>query len=123
MTPSDDLREAVFDFVAEHRSVDRSRLSGATTLFGDLGIDGDDGYELLLAFSRRFDVDMTACDANRYFGPEGGCMPIAPLYWLFTAYRRKRYGMTEEESCGLTAVTIDDLVAAAVSGKWKSVSV
>lgn len=118
MERSNDVREKVFAFVAEYWSVDQAKLTGKTTLFADLCIDGDDGDEILLAYSQRFNVDMQECDLRRHFHSEGGCMPLAPFYWLYTAYRRRRYGLSEEQSCGLFEITIDDLVAAAVEGRW-----
>lgn len=111
--------ETVFAFVAEFWGVDRSRLRENTTLFGDLGIDGDDGHELFLEFSRRFDVDLSTLDMSRHFGPEAtGCLPVTLFHWIYIAYLRHRYGMSEEESCGLVAVTIADLIASADAGRW-----
>jgi hypothetical protein len=119
MQPDNDVREQVFEFVTDYWSVDRSRLNDNTTLFGDLGIGGDDGDEILHAYSQRFNVDMSGCEVRRHFGSEGGCMPLAPFYWLYTAYRRRRYGLSAEQSCGLVEITIDDLVAAAIEGRWR----
>lgn len=112
------LDSSVMDFVAESTGVKRQRLSPASTLFGDLGVDGADGWELIETFGRRFQVDMSAFRVDRYFGPEG--LPIyAPFVWLWCfiswPFRRKQ---TPEERAGLRAIRISDLIAAAREQKW-----
>lgn len=79
------IEEEVIVFVAEHIRVSRERLTLGTTLFGDLGVDGDGGVELLEAFMKRFRVDMQTYRGDQHFGPEG-FVPWAPLYWLVLAW-------------------------------------
>jgi len=50
---------AVIAFLAERRKVRPARISVATRLREDLGVDGFDAYELLTAFEREFNVDFT----------------------------------------------------------------
>jgi acyl carrier protein len=83
------LEERVIAFVSEQLGVRAERISMATTIFGDLHTDGDDGVELLESFDEKFSVDMTGCDPSRYFGPEG-CVPWAPIYWILIAMRKVR---------------------------------
>ena len=107
------IYEQVIAFVAEQCRVRMDRLKPGTTLCGDLGIAGDDGVELLEEFGRVFAVDMTNCDASRYFGSEG-CSPFAPFYWLLLAFREG----SPEERARLQPVTIGDLVRSAELGRW-----
>ncbi len=85
----------------------------ATTIFGDLRADGDDGVELLNAFGKEFSVDMSGCDPSRYFGREG-CAPWAPIYWLVLALRKG----SPEERAKLQSISVADLVRAAECGRW-----
>jgi acyl carrier protein len=107
------LEERVIAFVSKQLAVRRDRISMATTIFGDLHTDGDDGVELLEAFGKEFSVDMSGCDPSRYFGPEG-CVPWAPIYWIVLALRKG----SAEERARLQSISIADLVHAAERGRW-----
>jgi hypothetical protein len=108
------LYDRVVAFVAKERAVRADRLQPETTLFGDLGTDGDDGIELLEDFAREFSVDMNECDPSRYFGPEAGVPLLFPLYWIILAFRRG----TPEEKARLEPIRIADLVRSAELGHW-----
>jgi hypothetical protein len=89
-----------------------------TTLFGDLGVDGDDGRELMAVFTKRFAVDMRQYRHNRHFGPEG-FLPWTPLYWLLLAWRsHSEKGSTPESRARLLPITIQNLVDSAQAQKW-----
>jgi acyl carrier protein len=109
MTPTE---ERVAHFISEQTGSHRAILP-STTLLGDLGVDGEDGIDLLDAFAKAFDVDMTSCDPQRYFGPEG-CYPWAPLYWLIVAFRKG----THEQRVGLEKISIGDLAKCVEAGRW-----
>lgn len=113
-----DLDSSVLDFVADFTGVERDRLSPASTLLGDLGVDGADGWELIEAFGQRFQVDLTGFRADRHFGPE--CFPIyMPFVWLWwLASWPFRKAQTAEESAGLQAIRVSDLIAAAKERRW-----
>lgn len=78
------IQEEVLALVIHETGTRADCIRPQTTLFGDMGVDGDDGIELLRQFERKFGVDMTACRPNRHFGPEGFA-PWAPLYWSLLA--------------------------------------
>ena len=101
--PSDRL----LDFVATELNVERSRLRPTTRLQRDLGVDGDDGYDLLVAFSKVFSVDLTGIDLGRYFGPEAGPNPLVWLRWLVTLSWPKS-----------VPITLQDLQASVNAGHW-----
>lgn len=112
------LEDSVIDFVADFTAAKRTRISLQTTLFGDLGIDGADGWELIEAFGRKFDVDIATFRPERHFGPEGLPIyaPLALIWWLITwPWRRPE---APEASAGLQAIRISDLVVAARTRKW-----
>ncbi len=113
-----DIDSSVIGFVAQFSGVRAQRLSGATTLFGDLGIDGADGCELIEAFGERFHVDLSSFRADRHFGPEGLAIyaPIQWFWWLVSfPFHAKQ---TPEERAGLRAIRISDMIAAAKEKRW-----
>lgn len=112
------IDDSVIDFVADYTGVKRERLTLPTTLFGDLGVDGQDGWELIASFGRRFEVDLSNFQAGQHFGPEG--FPIyAPLvwfWWLITGQFGKQ--RAPEERARLKPIHISDLIEAAREKKW-----
>lgn len=103
----------VVDFIARELSVPLQRLEPDTTLFGDLGVAGDDGVDLMESFSREFAVDIDAFEAGRHFGPEG-FSPIAFVHWILDLLTPG----TPEERAGLVPITVRDLVQAALQQRW-----
>jgi len=106
--------EEVTEFIAKFAYTPLERLSASTTLFGDLGIDGDDADELLAAFGKHFDVEMSSLDVARHFGPEN-TWPWTVICW-FMLWSRSG---TPEQKARLSPITIADLVRAAKCGKWE----
>ena len=103
----DDLTERVFGIVGHHTGVSREELSLQTDLSGDLGVDGDDGCELLRRLGEEFAINLEAVEIGRHFGPEGAFNPFAllsPSWW-----RRRREHVP---------IRIHGLVEAAKAGKW-----
>lgn len=83
-----------------------------------MGVDGDDGIELLRQLERMFGADMTACRPNRHFGTEG-FVPLAPLYWLLLAWRALvEKGSTPESRARLIPIRVQYLFDSARNGKW-----
>jgi hypothetical protein len=107
------LDQRVVAFVAAQCGVSSDRIRPQTTLLGDLGIDGDDGIELLEQFADEFAVDLARCNPTRHFGPEG-LWPWAPIYWLILALRRG----TPEQRARLSPISVADLIHAAEIGRW-----
>lgn len=104
-----EINGEVVAFLAEFLRVPVETLGAETTLVDDLGVDGDDGRDLMEAFATRFNVDLASFSASEHFGPEAGWNPLAFLYYVVFP------GQSE-----LRPVTIRDLVEAAGCGKWAS---
>jgi len=72
----------VYSFLARELGVDPTRLTPDTGLFDDLGVDGDDFFELEQAFARHFNVDMSSYRWYFHHGEEGlnvgGLLSSAP---------------------------------------------
>lgn len=69
----------VFLCVSRSTSAPVDRLHGATVLNFDLGLDGDDVDELLMAVEKYFSIDLTLFAYSRYFHDEG-MIGMWPLY-------------------------------------------
>ena len=50
--------QRVIELVAEQTGVSPSRITAATRIGEDLGVDGDDASDLLTEFASRFHVDL-----------------------------------------------------------------
>ena len=111
-----DLDESVLEFVAEFTGAELKQLTSTSTLLGDLGVDGDDGYELIQNFGEKFKVDLSSFEGNRHFGPEAGCFP--PLFLWQLVRMAFRTHETPEEQAGLDPIRIADLIEAAKKKAW-----
>ena len=109
-----ELYARVKAFVAEQWLMSEEELTPDTLLADDLGIAGDDGYELLEAFCEEFEIqNRNEIDHTEYFGTEG-CNPLEMYVLLYDLVfnREKRKGSDE------TALTLRDLVKSAEAKKW-----
>ena len=61
----------VYVFLVQQLGVKRETLTPETSLFDDLGVDGDDFFELADAFAHRFNVDMSGYRWFFHHGEEG----------------------------------------------------
>ena len=109
----DDLTQQVIDFVATFAHAAHDDLSLNATLFGDLGIDGDDAVDFLQQFSNRFGVAMEGVKVNHYFGPEGRT-PWFFVNWLSSLFRSG----SPEQKAGLIPITIRDLITSTKDHRW-----
>src|SRR5688572_30475624 len=107
------LQQRVVAFVAAQCGADEDKLRPQTTLFGGLGVDGDDGCQLVEEFARQFSVDLSGFDPTEHFGPEGMAV-LWPFYWLVIAFRSG----TPEQRAGLKPITLADLIRSAESRRW-----
>ncbi len=101
--------------MAEFWSTSAEKLNPDTLLADDLGIAGDDGYELLEAFCEKFEIEnVCEIDHTKYFGTEG-CNPfeiyVMLYYWIFD---REKFNDNDSE----LPLTLRDLVKSAEAKKW-----
>lgn len=107
---SSNIADAVREFVASARSTSVEKVTLNQSLFHDLGVDGDDAFDLLTGFSVRFNVSLESFDFRKYFGVEAPSGPVAFFVELFT----------QEKSEKLRRLEIVDLVKAASAGRFPS---
>ena len=111
MRMNDEALEEVKSFVAGFWREPKDRLSAATSVNDDLGMDGDDGVEFMLAFSERFGVDLAVFPLDKYFGPEAGATPLSMVEGII---RRVATGRWSE----LAPLTLHLLARAAERRRW-----
>lgn len=84
-----DIHNEIVDFVSDWVGAPRRKIKLNTRLFHDLGIDGDDGVELLGAFCEKFQVDPHAKLMDRHFGTEAAATPWTFIRWFLSpSFRR-----------------------------------
>jgi Protein of unknown function (DUF1493) len=87
-----------------------ARLTLDTRINFDLGVDGDDGADLVRDFSARFACDMTLLNSSHHFGPEAGMSMLKPLATLLNWVMRS-------EQNTLRPLRVGDLVKYAAGEK------
>lgn len=102
-----DVFEEIKTLVQEHIGNVKLKLDRNTRLYRGLRIDGDDAFDLLKAFSQKFNVDMAGFNLNEYFAPEGIDL-IGAIANLFRGRPKPK----------LKELTLGDLERAAIERKW-----
>jgi hypothetical protein len=109
-----DFEKRIIEFIGEQSGVNTSRIDLGTTLFGDLGIDGDDASDLMKCFGEKFKVDMSSYKHELHFGPEASFCPQFLVQLLLV-----RWFLSEQRKVGtIIPITVRHLLEAAQSGKW-----
>ena len=99
--------EDVIALIAKETGTPPEHIQPAHRLNADLGVDGDDAEELLLAYREKFRVDMSGFDFHRYFGDEPNALSLFLLPW------RLLTGGEKSEP-----LFVRDLVRSAQIGRW-----
>jgi len=102
-----ELNDALVDFLIQELRVSATRLTPTTTLGRDLGVDGDDGVELIQAYGRRFDVDLSDFRPSQHFGAEAAANPLIWVWWLLSRNWPK-----------LIPITLGDLESSRQARRW-----
>ncbi len=105
-----EMFEKVRDFVAEHLSVKKNKLSEQTSL-DKLGVTGDDALEFMEEFMKRFSVDMSDFEFKKHFDAEGSFMPLLPEVLIFSF-------LFARNNSQKIPITLRDLTEAAQNKKW-----
>lgn len=109
----------IFEFVEPYGPVeDKQDLTLETRLFADLGVDGDDGHELLDSFAARFSVDMTGTDSFCYFDDEPPKVMFSELTWLIALLNDRFRAYVDQCLSARKEITIGDLYVSARLRRW-----
>ena len=111
-----ELYTRVKALIAEQTWISEEELTPDTHLADDLGIAGDDGYELLEAFCEEFEIQNTSeIDPYEYFGPEAWgpfCVYVLLYHWVFDREKLR------EGPYYCTPLYLRDLVKSAEAKRW-----
>ena len=110
------MEKEIIDFVADFTGTNKAVITLDTAVNDDLGVDGEDGYEFLLAFSERFDVDISNIQKT-YFGPEG-FNPLTIIFVALYAFISGLLGFPDKHS----KLTVSQLITSAEKGIWVELS-
>ena len=102
-----ELDASLVEFLSKELGVPISRLTPSTTLGRDLGVDGDDGVELIEFYGRRFDVDLSGFRPGEHFGPEAAANPLVWVWRLVSRSWPK-----------FVPITLADLEFSRQAGRW-----
>ncbi|MBN2021595.1 MAG: DUF1493 family protein [Pirellulales bacterium] len=120
MSTEDAVVVEVLALLREHVGK-RPPITMDTTLFGDLGIYGDDAAKLLKALQERFGIDLSQLCFESHFLPEAYSLEefvVLPFTAIRRFYRRYLSRATPEEGEGLIPVTVACLVESIRKGEW-----
>ena len=107
-----DIAPEVIRFISEFTSVSVEKITPTMLINSDLGIDGDDGLELLEAFSKKFRVDLRSM-AEHHFGAEGLSV-LFIMHWYRTFIR----WATGDKAGDLVPLSVAQLIESAETGRW-----
>jgi hypothetical protein len=99
------MNEELNLFIEEQLVVNNKELTADTRIEEDLRIYGDDAVEFLIAYGRKFNVDLSNFMAADYFSPEGFDM----LSTILRFFQRKPKPVKNE-------LTVNDLQKGIVAG-------
>ena len=68
---NDEKFKELMQFTIEQSCIDKEPITRETRLYDDLGIYGDDAVEFLIAFGKKFNVDVSKFMAADYFRGDG----------------------------------------------------
>ena len=110
-----ELYARVKALVVEQTGALEKKINPDARLEDDLGITGDDGYELLEAFCEAFEIqNMCEIVPSEYFGTEGFNLYeiyVVLYYLIFDREKFDNYGVD-------TSLTLRDLVKSAEAKRW-----
>lgn len=78
-----EISQELIQFISDLMGIPEKDITPDARLFEDLGIYGADTSDLILAFSKKFNVDLSNFRAGDYIGAEGVDF-ITPIINLFT---------------------------------------
>ena len=85
---SSEIFEKLKEFTVEQAGLEEKEITENASLENDLGIYGDDAIEYLVAFGKKFNVDISKFMAADYVSAEGIDI-IGPVVRLFTGKKEK----------------------------------
>ena len=100
------MRKSVIEIIPEQSGIKLSKLPLNSRLEQDLGITGDDLWEIIEAMDSEYSIDWCDVDFSYYFYPE-----VTGFFWSL-------FNRDKSRSIRSFPITISHLVAVSQSGKW-----
>ena len=110
--------DRVRGLVSGQTGVPASEITLETRLFEDLGMDGDDGHELLEAFADEFGVDMSRMALFNYFDDEPPFSASSSLIPVVAFFSPQFRAYLHHVARGRRTITVRNLVASAQARRW-----
>lgn len=76
--------DTLCDLIEHYIGGNRSKYTMETRINFDLGLDGDDADEFLMAYSKKFNVDLSKLEFYNYFNVEGISIIQGLVRFLFS---------------------------------------
>lgn len=96
----------LYEFILKESYLENIIVDDNTRLTADLGINGDDGVELILKYSKQFNVDVSNFMAGKYFEGDGNQF-ISSILKIFS----------QQNSNKIKELTVGDLKKGIINGK------
>jgi len=90
-------REAEIQALLVKLSGYRKPIGPTTSINLDVGLDGDDAYELLETIQNRFGTRFDSLDWHKYFHNEGECNLLSVWFRKIPGYKETRRSLTFEK--------------------------
>ena len=95
----------IIKMISEESGIPYTTISYDSSLLGDLGIDGDDAWELFERAEREFNLDLSAFHFQKHFRDE-------PCYKGLLYYIRKMVNRDEHLAAGKSEITVSMFIEA-----------
>lgn len=86
---SDKLFNEIKYFTVKQAGVEESEVTKDASLEDDLGIYGDDAVDFIVAFGKKFNVNVSKFNAADYFSPDGDFL-LPAIIRLFTGKKKRK---------------------------------
>lgn len=106
------LESEVMNLIREETLLPFSKISLNSTLLGDLGIDGDDAWDVFERCQAKYHLDLSEFEFQRYFRNEP-CFKGPIYFWRKLKYRDEQIAAQKEP------ITVLMLIDACASGAWR----
>jgi acyl carrier protein len=110
--------DRVRGLVSGQSGVPQEEITLETRLVEDLGLDGDDGHELLEAFADEFGVDMSGMAPLNYFDDEPPMFYSTALIPAVARFSPRFAAYVRRSTRGRRSLTVRSLVASARAQRW-----
>lgn len=97
-------------FISDHWAVNKEDLKRTTMIEDDLKITGDDAVEFIIAYGKRFNVDISNFKTDKYFDYEGDKLFLIISRLLFSRKRRDKSLTIEDLEKGIQSGRLDEEV-------------